>query len=72
MGRAHREHAATANRPETETRSVGNVKRQMKTEPPRKVLKAGQAKMSEMEPGAILEISDEAAQQILKHRATRK
>jgi hypothetical protein len=42
----------------------------MKAAPPQKVLQAGKAKMSEMEPDAILEISDEAAEKILKHRAS--
>ena len=70
MGRAQRDQAATANRPPTAARPANNVKRQDRAEAPPKVLQAGKAKMSEMEPGAILAISDEAAQRILKHRAS--
>ncbi len=61
----------TANQPETANRSAGNLSRQVGSiASPPKVLQAGKVKMSEMEPGAILEISDAAAQRILEHRAT--
>jgi hypothetical protein len=70
MGKARRQQAATASRPKTETRPAGNAKRQTGVGVQPRVLRAGKAKMSEMEPGAILEISDEAAQRILDHRTS--
>jgi hypothetical protein len=69
MGRARREQAATTNRPPTTTRSYGNVKRQTKVEAPSKVLQAGRAKMIDVSPSTILELSDEAVRRINEARA---
>jgi hypothetical protein len=72
MARANKHQTAANRAPTTTTRSAKNVNRQFPAETAPKVLKAGKAKMSEMEPGAILEISDEAARKILEHRASLK
>jgi hypothetical protein len=45
------------------TRGAGNVTRETKTQPKRRVLQAGRAKMSEMGPDVILEIKSRPARQ---------